>query len=266
MRFELDVHWIHRGGKDPVLILQDYADLVDLVHLKDYRIGPLGEDAFAALQGGRRAGLHGGLHRRRPVRRGRRREPGLHSRSSTRASPAGRSTSSSNRTTSTAVTRSTASSPPGTTSSHSATNTSSEAAKPSNCRENAARPAPTPKNHASVNSFRNLGTETPLICDFPTVSEVRGEGAAALCPLRELPFGADAAVELGQVLVLVEVERDLAAGPAGQVDGVGQPDAVDAVRSGAISGVPSRMLAAKFSSTPACWSPQADSNSIISVV
>ncbi len=52
MRFELDVHWIHRGGKDPVLILQDYAELVDLVHLKDYRIGPLGEDAFAALKAG----------------------------------------------------------------------------------------------------------------------------------------------------------------------------------------------------------------------
>ena len=49
MRFELDVHWIHRGGKDPVSVLKDYAGLVDLVHLKDYRIGRMPEDAFQSL-------------------------------------------------------------------------------------------------------------------------------------------------------------------------------------------------------------------------
>jgi sugar phosphate isomerase/epimerase len=49
MRFELDVHWIHRGGKDPVNVLKDYAGLVDLVHLKDYRIGRMPEDAFQSL-------------------------------------------------------------------------------------------------------------------------------------------------------------------------------------------------------------------------
>jgi sugar phosphate isomerase/epimerase len=52
MRFELDVHWIHRGGKDPVSILKDYAGLVDLVHLKDYRIGQMPDDAFQSLQAG----------------------------------------------------------------------------------------------------------------------------------------------------------------------------------------------------------------------
>jgi sugar phosphate isomerase/epimerase len=46
MRFELDVHWIHRGGKDPVSILKDYAGSVDLVHLKDYRIGHMPDNAF----------------------------------------------------------------------------------------------------------------------------------------------------------------------------------------------------------------------------
>jgi sugar phosphate isomerase/epimerase len=49
MRFELDVHWIHRGGKDPVNILKDYAGLVDLVHLKDYRIGQMPDGAFQSL-------------------------------------------------------------------------------------------------------------------------------------------------------------------------------------------------------------------------
>jgi len=52
LRFELDVHWIHRGGKDPVRVLQDYAGLVDLVHLKDYRIGQMPARAFEALQEG----------------------------------------------------------------------------------------------------------------------------------------------------------------------------------------------------------------------
>ncbi len=52
MRFELDVHWIHRGGKDPVSVLKDYAGLVDLVHLKDYRIGQLPPNAFESLQAG----------------------------------------------------------------------------------------------------------------------------------------------------------------------------------------------------------------------
>ena len=54
MKFELDVHWIHRGGKDPVSVLKDYAGMVDLVHLKDYRIGQLPPNAFEFLQAGDR--------------------------------------------------------------------------------------------------------------------------------------------------------------------------------------------------------------------
>ena len=52
MRLEIDVHWVQRGGKDPVRTLQKYAGLVDLVHLKDYRIGELDPSAFAALERG----------------------------------------------------------------------------------------------------------------------------------------------------------------------------------------------------------------------
>ena len=52
LKFELDVHWIQRGGKDPVKVLQDYAGLVDLVHLKDYRIGQMPARAFEALEEG----------------------------------------------------------------------------------------------------------------------------------------------------------------------------------------------------------------------
>jgi sugar phosphate isomerase/epimerase len=37
--FELDIHWIHRGGVDPVAYIAQFAGRVRLLHLKDYRIG-----------------------------------------------------------------------------------------------------------------------------------------------------------------------------------------------------------------------------------
>lgn len=37
--FELDVHWIWRGGMDPVQFIKSYQGRVKLLHLKDYRIG-----------------------------------------------------------------------------------------------------------------------------------------------------------------------------------------------------------------------------------
>jgi len=49
---EIDVHWVQRGGLDPVRVLAKYGDRVAMVHLKDYRIGQLGEDAFEALERG----------------------------------------------------------------------------------------------------------------------------------------------------------------------------------------------------------------------
>lgn len=52
MRLEVDVHWVQRGGKDPVRTLEKYSGLVDLVHLKDYRIGELDPAAFEALRNG----------------------------------------------------------------------------------------------------------------------------------------------------------------------------------------------------------------------
>ena len=37
--FELDIHWIHRGGENPVAFIRKYAGRIRLLHLKDYRIG-----------------------------------------------------------------------------------------------------------------------------------------------------------------------------------------------------------------------------------
>lgn len=39
--FELDVHWIQRGGENPLEFIKKYAGRVALLHLKDYRIGQM---------------------------------------------------------------------------------------------------------------------------------------------------------------------------------------------------------------------------------
>ena len=48
LRYEIDLHWVHRGGLEPIRFLKQYDGVVDLVHLKDYRIGLLGDEAFEA--------------------------------------------------------------------------------------------------------------------------------------------------------------------------------------------------------------------------
>ncbi|WP_231386440.1 sugar phosphate isomerase/epimerase family protein [Arthrobacter sp. 131MFCol6.1] len=52
MGLEIDVHWVQRGGLDPVRTLQKYAGRTAMVHLKDYRIGQLPERAFGLLETG----------------------------------------------------------------------------------------------------------------------------------------------------------------------------------------------------------------------
>lgn len=52
MGLEIDVHWVQRGGHDPVRDLLKYADRVAMVHLKDYRIAALPPTAFEALAAG----------------------------------------------------------------------------------------------------------------------------------------------------------------------------------------------------------------------
>lgn len=52
MGMEIDVHWVQRGGLDPVRTLEKYAGNTAMVHLKDYRIGQLPEAAFGLLEKG----------------------------------------------------------------------------------------------------------------------------------------------------------------------------------------------------------------------
>lgn len=37
--YELDVHWVQRGGENPINVIKRFAGRVSLIHLKDYRIG-----------------------------------------------------------------------------------------------------------------------------------------------------------------------------------------------------------------------------------
>ena len=48
MGLEIDVHWVQRGGLDPVRTLHKYAGRTAMVHLKDYRIGALSEAGVKA--------------------------------------------------------------------------------------------------------------------------------------------------------------------------------------------------------------------------
>ncbi|MDQ4501227.1 sugar phosphate isomerase/epimerase [Sinomonas sp. ASV322] len=48
MGLEIDVHWVQRGGLDPVRTLAKYAGRTAMVHLKDYRIGPLSDEGVKA--------------------------------------------------------------------------------------------------------------------------------------------------------------------------------------------------------------------------
>jgi len=50
--FELDVHWIQRGGANPLEVIKDYKGKVELIHLKDYRISEIPQDGFDALYTG----------------------------------------------------------------------------------------------------------------------------------------------------------------------------------------------------------------------
>ncbi|GAB3754646.1 sugar phosphate isomerase/epimerase family protein [Microlunatus parietis] len=52
--FEIDVHWVHRGGMDPVRVINNYAGVADLIHLKDYRIGLPPAEAIEGLASGNR--------------------------------------------------------------------------------------------------------------------------------------------------------------------------------------------------------------------
>lgn len=57
MGMEIDVHWVQRGGLDPVRTIEKYADRTAMIHLKDYRIGTMPDAAFEMMGSGDFAGF-----------------------------------------------------------------------------------------------------------------------------------------------------------------------------------------------------------------
>ena len=52
LHFEIDVHWVQRGGRNPVDVLREFAGQVELVHLKDYRVATMPESSLGLLEAG----------------------------------------------------------------------------------------------------------------------------------------------------------------------------------------------------------------------
>lgn len=54
LRFEVDLHWVQRGGLAPLDMLKEYAGVCHLIHVKDFRVVPLPPSAMELLEAGER--------------------------------------------------------------------------------------------------------------------------------------------------------------------------------------------------------------------
>jgi len=52
MEFEVDLHWVQRGGMAPLDMLKAYTGVCRIIHLKDYRMAPVPEEAVVAREAG----------------------------------------------------------------------------------------------------------------------------------------------------------------------------------------------------------------------
>lgn len=57
LEFEVDLHWVQRGGMAPLDMLKAYSGVCRLIHVKDYRVVPLSEDGLKKWQDGDFAGF-----------------------------------------------------------------------------------------------------------------------------------------------------------------------------------------------------------------
>lgn len=48
--FEVDLHWVQRGGMAPLDMLEAYAGACKLIHVKDFRVAPMPADVVEKLQ------------------------------------------------------------------------------------------------------------------------------------------------------------------------------------------------------------------------
>ena len=51
--FEVDLHWVQRGGMAPLDMLEEYAGVCKLIHVKDYRVAALPQEAIDLFEAGK---------------------------------------------------------------------------------------------------------------------------------------------------------------------------------------------------------------------
>lgn len=52
LKFEVDLHWVQRGGMAPLDMLKEYSGVCKLIHVKDFRVGALPQEAVDAMSSG----------------------------------------------------------------------------------------------------------------------------------------------------------------------------------------------------------------------
>ena len=52
LEFEVDLHWVQRGGMAPLDMLKEYSGVCRLIHVKDYRVVPLPQEAVDLMSNG----------------------------------------------------------------------------------------------------------------------------------------------------------------------------------------------------------------------
>lgn len=51
--FEVDLHWVQRGGMAPLDMLEEYSGVCKLIHVKDYRVAALPQEAIDLFNAGK---------------------------------------------------------------------------------------------------------------------------------------------------------------------------------------------------------------------
>ena len=51
--FEVDLHWVQRGGMAPLDMLEQYSGVCKLIHVKDYRVAALPQEAIDLFEAGK---------------------------------------------------------------------------------------------------------------------------------------------------------------------------------------------------------------------
>ena len=57
--FEVDLHWVQRGGMAPLDMLELYSGVCKIIHVKDFRVQPLPMEAVDAIEAGDRETFQG---------------------------------------------------------------------------------------------------------------------------------------------------------------------------------------------------------------